>query len=97
MKLIKPLNHGDETITELNLPRPTPKQIRKIGRLPYKIQPDESVTPDMTAVFAYVEELAQLPPSVVDGLDPVDINQLAWEICSFFLSAPAAKSAASKS
>ncbi|NMG64882.1 phage tail assembly protein [Azoarcus indigens] len=97
MKLTCPLTHGDETITELNLPRPTTKQVRKIGRLPYKIQSDESVTPDMTVVCAYVAELSQLPPSVIDGLDPVDINQLAWEVCGFFMTAPTASSAASKS
>ncbi len=78
--------HG-ETITTLELERPTAEQVGRFG-LPY-VALGESPDFKMAVVMKYIATLAGVPPSTVNQLDSSDLNDLAWAVLSFFLSSAA--------
>ncbi|MBP9942413.1 MAG: phage tail assembly protein [Comamonas sp.] len=84
--LAKPIKAHSEQVTELQLRRPTPAEAKKIGRMPYVITnlATGAYSPDLSVVGDYISVCAGIPPSSVDQLDLSDLNQLAWQICSFF-------------
>ncbi|MDH0362790.1 phage tail assembly protein [Comamonas aquatica] len=84
--LAKPIKaHGDE-LHELQLRRPTAAEAKKIGRMPYVVTDPKTglYSPDLSVVDEYISVCAGIPPSSVAQLDLVDLNQLAWAVCSFF-------------
>lgn len=85
--LAQPIKAHGETVSQLDLRRPTLAEIRKIGRMPYLVaDASGKVTPDMTVVPDYIAVCAGIPPSSVDQLDLSDINQLGWMVSNFFLT-----------
>lgn len=83
--LAKPIKaHGDE-LHELQLP-PYGSGSQKIGRMPYVVTDPKTglYSPDLSVVDEYISVCAGIPPSSVAQLDLVDLNQLAWAVCSFF-------------
>lgn len=78
--------HG-ETLTTLELERPTAEQVGRFG-LPY-VALGESPDFKMAVVMKYIATLAGVPPSTVNQLDSSDLNDLAWAVLSFFLSSAA--------
>lgn len=76
--------HG-ETVSKLDLRRPSPNEAKKIGRLPYVFLDDKGrMTPDMSVIPDYIVVCAGIPASSVDQMDLFDLNQLAWAIVGFF-------------
>ena len=84
--------HG-ESLTELNLRRPTVQEVRAIKALPYKIDKSEEVSLDMDVAAKYIAVCAGIPPSSVNQLDLADLNALSWAVASFFMSAASQPSA----
>lgn len=78
--LKKPIKHGDEEISVLELREPTAKEIRLYG-MPIDIATGDIRT---AVVHKYVCDLAALPPSVIDQLSPSDFMKVSIEIASFF-------------
>ena len=83
--------HG-ESLTELNLRRPTVQEVRAIKALPYKIDKSEEVSLDMDVAAKYIAVCAGIPPSSVNQLDLADLNALSWAVASLFMSAASAPS-----
>ncbi len=83
--LTKPIMAHDEEVIELELKEPSTKLTRRLG-LPYRL--DERGIPYPVADVAanFIVRLAGIPSSSVDELSPVDFNNLALIIISFFLS-----------
>lgn len=83
--LTKPIKAHDEEVTVLELKEPTTKITRQLG-LPYRL--DERGVPYPLADVAanFIGKLAGIPMSSVDELSPVDFNNLALIVISFFLS-----------
>lgn len=86
--LAKPITAHGEQVTELQLRRPTLAEVKKIGRMPYVVtNPNTGAySPDLSVVGDYIGVCAGIPPSSVDQLDLSDLNQLAWAVCSFFMT-----------
>lgn len=87
--LFAPIVAGEETIAQITLRRPTGKDVRELG-YPYKLGADQAVTIQAGIVAAFISRLADIPPSYVDRLDPVDFNTLGFEVIGFFLNTDAA-------
>lgn len=85
-KLTRPIKAHGEEVDELHLNRPTPAQCRRIGRMPYVVTNPETgaFSPDLSVISTYLSVCCAIPPSAVDQLELMDLNQLAWAVCSFF-------------
>ena len=76
--------HGEE-VTHVTLRRPTPKECRTIGRMPYGPDERSMPVPDMAVVSKYLVLCLDIPESSVDQLQLNDLNQLTWALLGFFL------------
>lgn len=76
--------HGEEA-TEVTLRRPTAKECRAIGRMPYGLDERSMPVPDLAIVSKYLVICLGIPESSVDQLQLNDFNQLTWELLGFFL------------
>lgn len=83
--------HGD-SLSTLEIRRPTVQDCRNIKALPYKIDKDEAVTLDLDVATKYIAVCAAIPPSSVNQLDLSDLNALAWMIAGFFMAAASPQS-----
>lgn len=71
----KPLQHGDETITELHIHRPTAKELRRM-----QMQQGDGPVGMMLTV---VGEQNALPPSVMDEMDGADAMEVVAAVAPF--------------
>ncbi|MGF6136491.1 phage tail assembly protein [Pseudomonas laurylsulfatiphila] len=94
-KLAAPIQAHDQEVLEVTLRRPTVAEVRAIKALPYKIDKNEDVSLDMEAAAKYIAICAGIPSPSVNQLDLSDLNNLAWEISGFFMTAASAKPEAS--
>ena len=87
--------HGEE-VSLLDLRRPTLAEVKKIGALPYRLTDPQTgaYSPDMKVMADYISVCASIPPSSVEQLELVDLNQVSWAICSFFTT-PASSASSS--
>jgi hypothetical protein len=69
--------------------------VRAIKALPYKIDKNEDVSLDMEAAAKYIAVCAGIPAPSVNQLDLHDLNNLAWAVSGFFMTAASAKTAKS--
>ena len=76
--------HGEE-VTHVTLRRPTPKECRAIGRMPYGLDERSMPVPDMAFVSKSLVLCLNIPESSVDQLQLNDLNQLTWALLGFFL------------
>lgn len=88
IKLSKPVRAHGEDIHILEIREPTGKDVRELG-FPYTTTGDAGVKLDAGVVAKYVSRLAGVPPSSVDEMSPADLNNLSWEVASFFLGTSA--------
>lgn len=98
IKLNTPIQAHGEQLSELTLSRPTTRQCRDIGQLPYRIEKDESVGLNLDVAAKYIVVCAGIPGSSVDQLEVADLNTVAWALAGFFMASPkktAAKAEAS--
>lgn len=86
-KLAAPIQAHDEEVLAVTLRRPTVDEVRKIKALPYKIDKNEEVTLDMEAAAKYIAICAGIPSPSVNQLDLFDLNNLAWAVTGFFMTA----------
>lgn len=93
-KLAAPIQAHDQEVLELTLRRPTVAEVRTIKALPYKIDKNEDVSLDMEAAAKYIAICAGIPSPSVNQLDLVDLNNLAWAISGFFMTAASKTSVA---
>lgn len=93
--LASPIQAHDQEVLELTLRRPTVAEVRAIKALPYKIDKDEAVSLDLDVAAKYIAICAGIPSPSVNQLDLSDLNNLAWEISGFFMTAASAKKATS--
>lgn len=78
--------HGEE-VSEVTLRRPTSKEIKQIGRMPYLLDDGGKPTPNMAVMSDYLVVCLGIPESSLDQLELVDLNQLTWSVVGFFLNA----------
>lgn len=78
--------HGEEVV-ELELAKPTSKDVRELG-YPFTAQPNASGEADMRLLpdigAKYISRLCKIPMSSVDQLEPLDFLLIHTEICGFF-------------
>lgn len=85
--LTKPIKAHGQEVSEVTLRRPTPKEVRQIGRVPYWLLESGQATPNMAVMADYLVVCLGIPESSVDQLDLVDLNTLSWLVAGFFLNA----------
>ena len=83
--LSRPIKAHGEDVTHVTLRRPTPKECRTIGRMPYGPDERSMPVPDMAVVSKYLVLCLGIPESSVDQLELNDLNQLTWALLGFFL------------
>lgn len=88
IKLDTPIQAHGEQLTELTLRRPTTRECRQIGQLPYRIEKDESVGLNLDVAAKYIVVCAGIPSSSVDQLDVTDLSTAAWAVAGFFMASP---------
>ena len=88
--LSTPILAHDEQVLELTLRRPTVAEVRAIKALPYKIDKNEDVSLDMDVAAKYIAVCAGIPAPSVNQLDLADLNNLAWIVAGFFMTAASA-------
>lgn len=89
-KLESPIDAHGESLSVLNIRRPTPQEARAIKALPYKMDSNSDVTLDLEVAAKYIAVCASIPPSAVNQLDLSDFNALSWKVAGFFLTAASA-------
>lgn len=93
LKLSAPIQAHTETLTELTLRRPTPKECRELGGLPYSLCERNKPQPRLDMVAKYIVLCASIPLSSVDQLDLSDFNDAVWAVINFFMTSAAEASA----
>jgi hypothetical protein len=88
--LSAPIQAHDEQVLELTLRRPTVAEVRALKALPYKIDKNEDVSLDLDVAAKYIAVCAGIPASSVNQLDLADLNNLAWAVAGFFMTAASA-------
>ncbi|VVN10140.1 phage tail assembly protein [Pseudomonas fluorescens] len=88
--LVAPIQAHDEQVLELTLRRPTVAEVRAIKALPYKIDKNEEVSLDLDVAAKYIAICAAIPAPSVNQLDLSDLNNLAWAVAGFFMTAASA-------
>lgn len=77
--------HGDQ-LTELEVRRPTTKEVRAIKALPYTLSENSMPVVEPDVVCKYIAVCAAIPQSSVEQLDLADLNELAWVLINFFIN-----------
>lgn len=88
IKLSTPIQAHGEPRAELILRRPTVRECRQIGQLPYRIEKDESIGLNLDIAAKYIVVCAEIPSSSVDQMDVTDLNAVAWALAGFFMASP---------
>ncbi len=91
--LTVPIQAHKETLTELTLRRPTTKECRDLGGLPYSLGEGNKPQPLLDMAAQYIVLCAGIPLSSVDQLDLSDFNDLIWVVIGFFMTSAAEASA----
>ena len=84
-ELSSPIKAYGEELTKVTLRRPTAKECRTIGRMPYGLDERSMPVPDLAMVSKYLVVCLNIPESSVDQLQLNDLNQLTWALLGFFL------------
>jgi hypothetical protein len=91
MKLRQPIQAHGKEISELTFRKPLGKDIRKNG-MPIKIEITKAGTQiqiiDAEAMAAHISDLAGIPPSSVDAMDPIDFTEASTIVGGFFNQEP---------
>ena len=82
IQLSSPIQFGREEISELNIRRPTG---RDLMGLELKFSPD-SIIIDTKTIFSLVGRLTSIPPNVLAQMDSADAFTLCAEMQGFLLS-----------
>jgi hypothetical protein len=82
VKLIKPIENGEDQITELEFKEPNGKMISSIGYPLVFIGSDAQ--PLAKIVSIYISRLAGVPPHVVDKLCAADYSACMGVVLGFF-------------
>lgn len=77
--------HGDQ-LTELEVRRPTTKEVRGIKALPYTLSENSMPVVEPDVVCKYIAVCTAIPQSSVEQLDLADLNELAWILIGFFMT-----------
>lgn len=93
LPLSAPIQAHNETLTELTLRRPTPKECRSIGAMPYTIDGAGMPKADPVAASEYIVLCAGIPMPSVDQLALHDFNKAVWVLIGFFAKSAAEASA----
>lgn len=93
LTLSAPIQAHKEELTVLTLRRPTPKECRDIGGLPYSLGDGHKPQPRLDVATQYIVLCAGIPMSSVDQLDLADFNQAVWAVIGFFMTSVAEASA----
>ncbi|GAB5992926.1 phage tail assembly protein [Aeromonas enteropelogenes] len=82
--LSDPIQAHGESLTKLELKKPTGEQVCRLG-LPYTMTPEGEISINMKKVKGYLIELCAIPASAVEQIEPADLNNAAWDVAGFFL------------
>ncbi|MDH0097460.1 phage tail assembly protein [Pseudomonas sp. GD04158] len=93
-KLSQPISAHGETVTVLQVRRPTMTEVRNIKGFPYVLGENMLPVADTEKAAKYIAVCCAIPPSSVDQLGLFDFNKLSWEVIGFFVN-PAASSTTS--
>lgn len=81
IKLKHPFEWGDETISEIELPRPKAGHMRGLNVKRLQEETDE--------MFKLVQKLLNQPPKFLDRMDFVDVQTIMEAVGDFLPSGPA--------
>lgn len=93
LPLSAPIQAHKDELTELTIRRPTPKECRSIGAMPYTIDGEGMPKADPVAASEYIVLCAGIPMSSVDQLALPDFNKALWLVIGFFVKSGAEASA----
>lgn len=93
LPLSAPIQAHKDTLIELTLRRPTPKECRDLGGLPYSLGSGNKPQPLLNVAAEYIVLCAGIPLSSVDQLDLADFNKAVWSVIGFFMTSVAEASA----
>ncbi|MCS3512528.1 phage tail assembly protein [Pseudomonas grimontii] len=85
-KLKVPITAHGEKLAELEIRRPTTKEVRTIKALPYTLSENSMPVVEPDVVCKYIAVCAAIPQSSVEQLDLADLNSLAWILIGFFMT-----------
>ena len=85
MQLSSPIQAHGETLSALELRKPTVKELRAAGA-PYRISRGGEVTVDYEACARLIAAICAIPPSSVDLMDTADFDEAAWKVVGFMRS-----------
>lgn len=85
--LVKAIKAHGKDVSEVTLRRPTSKEVKQIGRMPYLLDDGGKPTPNMAVISDYLVVCLGIPESSVDQLELLDLNKLTWAVIGFFLNA----------
>lgn len=83
--LESPIQAHGETLTVLQVRRPSPLECRQIKAFPYVLGGDGMPVAELEAAARYISLCADIPPSSVNQLSLYDLNQLTWMLIGFFV------------
>ncbi|MCL8308783.1 phage tail assembly protein [Pseudomonas putida] len=86
IKLSAPIKAHDEELTELTLRRPALHEVKAIKSLPYHFSNTGEVIMDADIAVRYIPVCAGIPASSVEQIDLFDLNNITWQIVSFFIT-----------
>lgn len=89
LPLSAPIQAHKGELTELTLRRPTPRECRDIGGMPYSLGDGNKPQPRLDVAAEYIVLCAGIPMSSVDQLDLSDFNQTVWAVIGFFMTSAA--------
>lgn len=85
-KLKVPITAHGEQLTELEVRRPTTKEVRGFKALPYTLSENSMPVVEPDVVCKYIAVCAAIPLTSVEQLDLADLNGLAWILIGFFMT-----------
>lgn len=83
--LREPIQAHGETVTELQLRRPTAQECREIRSFPYTLGQDMLPVAATDVAAKYIQRCCAIPESSVNQLSLEDFNAITWQIIGFFM------------
>jgi len=84
IELSSPITHGEETITQLEIRKPTVEDICRNGMLMQFDAQTGAVAVDMNIGRKYLVRLSNQPPSVINQMTPHDFIFAVHSLARFF-------------
>ena len=85
IELFQPIQAHGETVSELQLRRPTAQECREIRAFPYTLGQDMLPVAALDVAAKYIMRCCAIPESSVNQLCLEDLSKITWLIIGFFM------------